>query len=343
VPGLFARAMQGAGWVWRSDVTWVKPSALPESVSGTRWERCRVKVRAQAEPDGAGQYAAGSGQRTARPQSGGMGNVPEAYQTEWADCPGCPKCAPHGGLVLRRGNGRPTKATEAILLFAKQPGYYFDQEAVREALAPFTTQYLTNGWGANDGGKFPDEGRDGDRLRGTLRAERTNPSGRNLRDWWVLSPEPLSDAHYAAFPTSLPERCIKAGTSEWGCCPQCGAAWARVISSRFVKLANRNPTRKALREDAQMADVNSAEAMGYNDTTTLGWRPTCPCSEQPPVPARVLDPFGGSGSTGLAANRLGRDGTLIELNPAYADLAKKRLWREPLSLFAHERPAEALT
>ena len=32
VPGLFARAMQQDGWTWRSDVVWVKPSALPESV-----------------------------------------------------------------------------------------------------------------------------------------------------------------------------------------------------------------------------------------------------------------------------------------------------------------------
>jgi hypothetical protein len=79
------------------------------------------------------------------------------------------------------------------------------------------------------------------------------------------------------------------------------------------------------------------------ESATLGWRATCRCPEAPPSPCRVLDPFGGSGSTGLAANRLGRDCTLVELKPAYADLAKKRLSREPLSLFAHQRPAEALT
>ena len=71
--------------------------------------------------------------------------------------------------------------------------------------------------------------------------------------------------------------------------------------------------------------------------TTLGWRPTCRCPgvvEQAPVPARVLDPFGGSGTTALAANRLGRDCTLVELKPQYAELARKRVGREPLSLFA---------
>jgi DNA modification methylase len=37
----------------------------------------------------------------------------------------------------------------------------------------------------------------------------------------------------------------------------------------------------------------------------------------------VLDPFGGSGTTGRAAVELGRSATLIELNPAYADSAKR--------------------
>ena len=52
VPGLFARAMQQDGWTWRSDVVWVKPSALPESVSGTRWERCRTKTAKPASTTG---------------------------------------------------------------------------------------------------------------------------------------------------------------------------------------------------------------------------------------------------------------------------------------------------
>ena len=39
----------------------------------------------------------------------------------------------------------------------------------------------------------------------------------------------------------------------------------------------------------------------------------------------VLDPFGGAGTTGLVADRLGRDATLIELNPGYAEIADRRL------------------
>ena len=39
----------------------------------------------------------------------------------------------------------------------------------------------------------------------------------------------------------------------------------------------------------------------------------------------VLDPFGGAGTTGLVADRLQRNAILIELNPAYAAMASKRV------------------
>lgn len=42
----------------------------------------------------------------------------------------------------------------------------------------------------------------------------------------------------------------------------------------------------------------------------------------------VLDPFGGAGTTGLVADRLGRDAILIELNPEYAAMAEHRIYSE---------------
>jgi DNA modification methylase len=39
----------------------------------------------------------------------------------------------------------------------------------------------------------------------------------------------------------------------------------------------------------------------------------------------VLDPFGGAGTTGLVADRLGRNAILLELNPEYARLAESRI------------------
>jgi DNA modification methylase len=51
-----------------------------------------------------------------------------------------------------------------------------------------------------------------------------------------------------------------------------------------------------------------------------------------PEEGHVLDPFGGAGTTGLVADRLGRNATLIELNKSYADIMEKRL-RNDNSLF----------
>jgi len=44
-----------------------------------------------------------------------------------------------------------------------------------------------------------------------------------------------------------------------------------------------------------------------------------------PVPATVLDPFSGAGTTCLVAAKLGRDSVGIELNPSYVEMARKRL------------------
>lgn len=44
-----------------------------------------------------------------------------------------------------------------------------------------------------------------------------------------------------------------------------------------------------------------------------------------PAGGLVLDPFGGAGTTGLVADRLGRHATLIELNLSYIDIARRRI------------------
>lgn len=44
-----------------------------------------------------------------------------------------------------------------------------------------------------------------------------------------------------------------------------------------------------------------------------------------PVDGTVLDPFGGAGTVGLVADRLQRNAILIELNPAYVEIAERRI------------------
>ena len=134
--------------------------------------------------------------------------------------------------------------------------------------------------------------------------------GANLRNVWPMASEPFPGSHYATMPTALVEPCIKAGSSAEGACSQCGAPWVRITD------------KYATGRTAQEGVVHQ----------TVGWKPTCD-HEAEPVPCTVLDPFGGSGTTGLVADRLGRDAILIELNPKYVEMAQRRIV-EDAPLFA---------
>ncbi len=74
-------------------------------------------------------------------------------------------------------------------------------------------------------------------------------------------------------------------------------------------------------------------------STTTGWAPSCACDADV-VPATVLDPFAGAGTTLLVADRLQRDAIGIELNPDYTRMAMDRC-RDDAPLFAEPAEAEA--
>jgi DNA modification methylase len=215
---------------------------------------------------------------------------------------------------------RPTKAHEYVFLLAKRQRYSYDAEAVKEtsaALSGWDRQRRagvdTWTYGRTAGGNTSNG------VGGTL-----SRGSRNRRSVWTLPTHPLKAAHFATFPPRLVEPCLLAGTSEAGACAACGQPWVRVVERAFVKLANRLPTRKALLPGADMADINSHNAMGYNRVTTLGFRPACRC-EADPVPCTVLDPFAGAGTVALVAAQHGRRSIGMELNPDYIALARARL------------------
>ncbi|MEL6220239.1 MAG: site-specific DNA-methyltransferase, partial [Pseudomonadota bacterium] len=55
----------------------------------------------------------------------------------------------------------------------------------------------------------------------------------------------------------------------------------------------------------------------------------------------ILDPFGGAGTTGLVAARHGRRAILLELNPEYADIARRRIsseWRDSVEQASDDEP-----
>ena len=70
--------------------------------------------------------------------------------------------------------------------------------------------------------------------------------------------------------------------------------------------------------------ISGSKHNGFSDIKTTGWETDCDCDSDA-VPCRVLDPFGGSGTTAMVSNRLQRDATIIEISPDYADMAAKRI------------------
>jgi hypothetical protein len=73
---------------------------------------------------------------------------------------------------------------------------------------------------------------------------------------------------------------------------------------------------------------------GTYAVNTAGWAASCAHADLTPVPCVVLDPFSGAGTTGLAANRLGRNYVGIELSPEYIALTHARLRDESPMLLA---------
>jgi len=226
---------------------------------------------------------------------------------------------------------RPTKSHEYVFLLTKRAKYFYDAEAVREDKAPATVgDPRTNGHGHRRDRDYPGApSNDGTNLGGP-------EGGRNLRTVWEIATQPYPGAHFATFPEALVERCIRAGTSEKGACPACGAPWVRVVEKHLV------PTVKAGQRfvyDGRDGNGHEAGDQGSNrardghkagfiraDETT-GWRPSCECMAPgfavmapTPIPCVVLDPFAGSGTVGLVAYREGREFVGIDLAGGDKDL-----------------------
>jgi DNA modification methylase len=311
---------------------------------------------------------------------------------------------------------RPTSATEKVFLMAKSTRYFYDAEAVKEEADSPPSAAFRNGTAYVDQGFAPNNStHEGRRHNGIF-----DQTKRNMRNWWLLGPEPFPSAHFATFPTEIPRRAILAGTSAKGVCPKCGAPWERIVDKQFAsdgKSAKRGTARdvfdhrvsfgedhgswnvktigwrpscrcappsettfatfpteiprrailagtsangvcpkcgapwerainRTSRDDCKLTVVGiigeganrgrriASGGVGTGATSkTIGWRPACRCNASDPVPATMLDPFFGAGTTGLVADQLQRHCIGIDLNPAYAAMAERRV-REDAGMFA---------
>jgi len=222
---------------------------------------------------------------------------------------------------------RCTKSHEYVFLLTKRERYFYDAEAVKEPQSDASLDRYRYAFSkaTNDGNGW---------VTTKQNVERTtidpSPSGRNRRSVWTITTKPYSGAHFAVMPTDLVEPCIKAGTSEKGCCPSCGNPWERVVEkqTRFEGGSGRaGRSAQDANANGKWAGVQYGENIKLGpviDSRTTGWRSTCTCVGDP-VPCTVLDPFSGSGTVGVVSTKLSRNYIGIELNPEYLALSEERL------------------
>ena len=198
---------------------------------------------------------------------------------------------------------RPTTSHEYVLMLTKSARYYWDADTVREPQTSFHSGDRIGGKKYNQSPFF------------------TNPEvGRNIRSVWTISTQPYPESHFATFPEKLVTICIKAGSSEYGCCSKCGAPWERIVERKQYP-----------RHDTEYADLatdgdgaNRGKHATPTEIKTLGWQPTCDCKGATKISCLVLDPFGGSGTTAYVAKKLNRRCVLYELSEEYCELAARR-------------------
>jgi DNA modification methylase len=216
---------------------------------------------------------------------------------------------------------RPTRAHEYIFMLTRSARYFWDADAIREE------PLLTGGGEVVGPDKAARLGQTTNGLgRSTLRSK--GITGRNRRSVWEIATAPYKDAHFAVFPPKLVEPCILAGSPP-KCCGECGAPWERVTETERPEPAVLRP--KDPRVHLGHSSKSTINQSNWHDdrnpkreTRTLGWRSTC-AHDDDSGHSVVLDPFCGSGTTGVVALRHDRSFIGIELSPAYCELARNRI------------------
>jgi len=218
MPWRVALALQADGWYLRADIIWAKPNPMPESVLD-----------------------------------------------------------------------RPTKAHEYIFLMTKSPQYYYDAEAIKESATTNegrppgvvrdreygydskqavlrNRQPVPKGWDTSVGegghGSFKRDKQRGHSRKHTGLSDKWDKMDkvdqcagmRNKRSVWNIATQPFKDAHFATFPTEIPEICIKAGSRAGDLIldPFGGAGTTGLVAERLQRdcvLIELNPDYAAMARD----------------------------------------------------------------------------------------------
>ncbi len=212
-----------------------------------------------------------------------------------------------------------TTCWEYVYFFTKSRKYWFEQQFEKADYDGLPERKLYDAkWG----------------LENDQQAFKVMNGSRNKRDHWEITTEPYPDAHFATYPEKLCETPILSGCPSM-ICSKCGKIREKLYKKGFTDHNGDTQTQYPIGSSAnrlallrQASRENGSEY--FNNTQFLGYS-DCGCNAGF-YPGTVLDPFGGSGTTGAVAKKLARKFIQIELNPQYCKLSEDRISKIPIPM-----------
>ena len=184
-------------------------------------------------------------------------------------------------------NNRPSKSHEHLFLFSKSNKYFYDSEAIAEPQKEISIRRAFSKNNVEKRKDFNDNnyaisGDSQNKTYDTMRKKIENgilPKC-NKKDVWEIATACNKSNHFAIYPERLIDPCILAGSSKKGCCPKCKEQWKRIGKENE-------------------------------------WKSGCDCKINETKPCVILDPFNGSGTTGIVCKSLGRNYVGIDISKNY--------------------------
>lgn len=206
---------------------------------------------------------------------------------------------------------------EKIFFFTKNQKYYFEQQLEEYKTTPTEkTRYRDK-----SSEKYKDTN-----LFSKGERDYYAMGGRNKRAVWSINTKPFKEAHFAVYPEELITPMILAGTPEYYC-KQCGSIREKIFDRKRIarnELPKDDIRYRPNTYNSEYGKINGKSDAGYTDIKHIGYT-KCNCENIEYLNGVVLDPFMGSGTTGVACMKHNRQFIGIELNEKYYKMSEERI------------------
>lgn len=236
---------------------------------------------------------------------------------------------------------RCTKAHEYVFLLAKSARYFYDFEAMQEPCSESTNARVAQDVEAQAGSlrAHAGEGRGGKPMKAMVRKLPGNKTHKGTAAYEAGDEKHRTKAGLVAYSQRLAEEAERPIVKYLDRQQERAAASARMGRGAGFRKVTADDSGTKNNESFNQAMVVMPAARNRRSVWTVGTEPfkeahfatfptelIRPCIEaSTPIGGTVLDIFFGAGTTGLVCDRLQRNCIGIELNPVYAEIARRRI------------------